>query len=55
MDYHAHIRPRGQPLRDGVSPLGQVPRAATVEAVLPVSRVLFARLKLPKVGAATIR
>ena len=46
---------RGQPLRDGVSPLGQVPRAATVEAVLPVSRVLFARLRLPKVGAATIR
>ena len=42
---------RGQPLRDGVAPLGQVPRATTVEAVLPVSRVLFARLKLPKVGA----
>jgi len=46
---------RGQALREGVSPLAQVPRAETVEAVLPASRVLFARLKLPKVNAATIR
>ncbi len=46
---------RGKPLRDGVSPLSQAPRAQTVEAVLPASRVLFARLKLPKVNAATIR
>jgi general secretion pathway protein L len=46
---------RGQALREGTGPLSQVPRADTVEAVLPASRVLFARLKLPKVGAATIR
>jgi general secretion pathway protein L len=42
-------------LREGVSPLGEIPRASEVEAVLPASRVLFARLKLPKVNAATIR
>jgi general secretion pathway protein L len=46
---------RGQALREGAGPLSQAPRAETVEAVLPASRVLFARLKLPKVGAATIR
>jgi len=46
---------RGQALREGTGPLAQVPRAETVEAVLPASRVLFARLKLPKVGSATIR
>ena len=45
----------GKPLREGVSALAQAPRAETVEAVLPASRVLFARLKLPKVNAATIR
>lgn len=46
---------RGQALRQGSTPLSGVPRAETVEAVLPVSRVLFARLKLPKVNAGTIR
>jgi general secretion pathway protein L len=46
---------RGQLLREGTGPLAQAPRAETVEAVLPASRVLFARLKLPKVGAGTIR
>jgi general secretion pathway protein L len=46
---------RGTVLREGNGPLAGLPRAETVEAVLPVSRVLFARLKLPKVNAATIR
>ena len=42
-------------LREGHSTLDEVPRAEDVEAVLPAARVLFARLKLPKVNAATIR
>ncbi len=42
-------------LRDGATPLADVPRAEETEAVLPCSRVLFARLKLPKLNAATIR
>lgn len=42
-------------LREGVSTLEEIPRADAAEAVLPSSRVLFARLKLPKVSAATIR
>jgi general secretion pathway protein L len=42
-------------LREGVSTLDEIPRADEVEAVLPASRVLFARLKLPKVSPATIR
>src|SRR5664279_1897987 len=42
-------------LREGHSTLDEVPRAEEVEAVLPAARVLFARLKLPKVSAATIR
>lgn len=42
-------------LREDTSPLADIPRADDVEAVLPASRVLFARLKLPKVNAATIR
>ena len=42
-------------LREGVSVLAEVPRGDEVEAVLPASRVLFARLKLPKVSPATIR
>ncbi len=46
---------RGGALREGTTPLADVPRADTVEAVLPVSRVLFARLRLPKVGTATLR
>ncbi|MBL0141521.1 MAG: hypothetical protein IPP91_05505 [Betaproteobacteria bacterium] len=46
---------RGASLREGVSPLSGVPRGDVVEVVLPASRVLFARLKLPKVNAATIR
>jgi general secretion pathway protein L len=46
---------RGQSLREGAGPLAQAPRGDTVEAVLPASRVLFARLKLPKVGAGTLR
>jgi len=46
---------RGHVLREGTAPLAEIPRADEVEAVLPASRVLFARLKLPKVNAATIR
>ena len=46
---------RGHALREGATPLADVPRAEAVEAILPVSRVLFARLPLPRVNAATIR
>lgn len=46
---------RGESLREARTTLPDVPRAGTVELVLPASRVLFARLKLPKVNAATIR
>jgi len=42
-------------LREDVTPAGDIPRAGDCEAVLPASRVLFARLKLPRVNAATIR
>ena len=42
-------------LREGHSTLDEVPRAEDAEAVLPAARVLFARLKLPRVNAATIR
>src|SRR5258708_12144054 len=42
-------------LREGATSLADIPRGDEVEAVLPASRVLFARLKLPKVSAATIR
>src|SRR6185369_7287327 len=42
-------------LREGVSVLAEAPRGDEVEAVLPAARVLFARLKLPKVSPATIR
>jgi general secretion pathway protein L len=46
---------RASVLREGRSTLAEIPRADEVEAVLPASRVLFARLKLPKVSPATIR
>ena len=42
-------------LRVEVTAAGDIPRTADCEAVLPASRVLFARLKLPRVNAATIR
>ena len=42
-------------LREDATPLDAMPRASEVEAVLPAERVLFARLKLPKVSASTIR
>lgn len=45
----------GNALRAGRGPLTEVPRGDAVELVLPASRVLFARLRLPKVNAATIR
>ena len=41
--------------REDFSLLEDIPRAEEIEAVLPAERVLFARLKLPKVNAATIR
>ena len=46
---------RGELRREDRSTLGEMPRAGEAELVLPAERVLFARLKLPKVGAATIR
>src|SRR5687768_8959692 len=46
---------RGAVLRSDETPLSDVPRADEVAAVLPAERVLFARLKLPRVNAATIR
>ncbi len=45
----------GAVLRDGDSTLHEIPRATIVEAILPAERVLFARLRLPRVNAATIR
>ena len=46
---------RGDGLREGSGPLAGVPRADEVHAILPASRVLYARLKLPRVNATTIR
>ncbi|HEY2627473.1 MAG TPA: type II secretion system protein GspL [Usitatibacter sp.] len=46
---------RGFVLREDRTTLDMVPRAEQREAVVPASRVLFARLKLPKVSQATIR
>lgn len=46
---------RGDLLREGLSPASGMPRASSAEAVLPAQRVLFARLRLPRVNAATIR
>ncbi|MGZ5584394.1 MAG: type II secretion system protein GspL [Usitatibacter sp.] len=46
---------RDSVLREGVSSAAEMPHGDDVEAVLPAERVLFARLKLPKVNAATIR
>ncbi len=42
-------------LREGLAPASEMPRADDVEAVLPAARVLFARLKLPRVGSTTLR
>jgi general secretion pathway protein L len=41
--------------REGATPPAQMPRADRVELVLPASRVLFARLALPRVGSGTLR
>jgi general secretion pathway protein L len=46
---------RGAVLREGRSIAADIPRAPVAEAVLPAQRVLFARLKLPRVNASTIR
>jgi general secretion pathway protein L len=46
---------RRELLREGESPLAAMPKAGRVEAIVPAERVLFARLKLPRVNAATIR
>ena len=46
---------RGTTLREDTSALADIPRAEEVEAILPAGRVLFARLKLPRVNATTIR
>ena len=42
-------------LREGLSTIAEIPRAERVEVVLPAERVLFARLRLPKVSTGTIR
>jgi general secretion pathway protein L len=42
-------------LRQDATPLADAPRAEEVEAVLPAARVLFARLRLPRVSERTIR
>jgi general secretion pathway protein L len=46
---------RGELRRTGEGPAAEMPRGKAVELVLPAERVLFARLKLPRVNAATIR
>jgi len=46
---------RGNVLREDATTLDMAPRAEQREAVVPASRVLFARLKLPRVSPATIR
>lgn len=46
---------RGDVLREGTTPLSEIPRASDAELVLPASRVLFARIRLPRVGGATLR
>jgi general secretion pathway protein L len=46
---------RGEVRREDTTTLDAIPRAVEVEAVLPAERVLFARLKLPRVGAGTLR
>lgn len=46
---------RGNLLRQDTSAVSEMPRANDVEVVLPAERVLFARLKLPKVNPSTIR
>jgi general secretion pathway protein L len=46
---------RGASQRSGQDRLSAIPRADGVELILPASRVLHARLKLPKVGASTLR
>jgi type II secretion system protein L len=46
---------RHELLRDETTVLADMPRAGEVEAVIPAERVLCARLKLPRVNAATIR
>lgn len=46
---------RGRVLREAMTPLADAPRGEPVEMVLPAERVLFARLALPRVNAATIR
>lgn len=42
-------------LREDATPLSGMPRASEAELVLPAARVLFARLRLPRVGGATLR
>jgi general secretion pathway protein L len=46
---------RGNMLREDTSAIDDMPRADEAEAILPAGRVLFARLKLPKVNTGTIR
>jgi general secretion pathway protein L len=46
---------RGQVLREERTTLDAMPRARHVQLILPATRVLYTRLALPRVGAATVR
>jgi general secretion pathway protein L len=46
---------RGAVLREGTAALAEIPRADEAEVILPAARVLFTRMKLPRVRAGTIR
>ena len=46
---------RHGPMRGDVTTADSIPRVPESEVVIPAERVLFARLSLPKVNAATIR
>jgi general secretion pathway protein L len=53
--YWTLLDARNNILRQDSTTLADIPRAEEIEAILPASRVLFARLKLPRVNATTIR
>ena len=46
---------RHAPMRGDTTPVDEIPRVADCELIIPAERVLFARLKLPRVNPATIR
>lgn len=46
---------RNELLREGACAAAEIPRGEPVEVVLPAERVLFARIRLPRVSTGTIR